>query len=183
VNFYLARHASPDPDRKDLPYHIPPGPPLSTQGLSEAGELADFLYSKEVRHFISSPLERCLTTAQIAAQRCAENVLVNPDLMEVQPGESNADISSRMCRSFEQACLDFNQDSPFAFFTHGTPIAVLLRSLGMDAEVLKHFCVFDTGNPLPPAGVWEAEQKNSGGTWEFTLVFTPSTQQNQRIPT
>ena len=43
---YLIRHATPDWTRKDIPYHLPPGPPLIEQGLAEAQALAAFLLSE-----------------------------------------------------------------------------------------------------------------------------------------
>ena len=64
---FLVRHASPDWNRPDLPYHIPPGPPLSPQGLAEAQTLASFLQTSGVQRLLTSPLERCLHTAQIVA--------------------------------------------------------------------------------------------------------------------
>ncbi len=62
---YLARHASPDWNRKDIPYHIPPGPPLTPQGRLEAAALGAFLRPAGVSTIASSPLERCQHTAQI----------------------------------------------------------------------------------------------------------------------
>ena len=63
---YLIRHATPDWSRTDLVYHLPPGPPLTAQGEAEAAKLGDFLRDMDVRHIFTSPLVRCLRTAEIA---------------------------------------------------------------------------------------------------------------------
>src|SRR5262245_53920522 len=66
---FLVRHASPDWDRKDIPYDIHPGPPLSTKGEREAEALADFLKGHGVEKVYYSPFERSAATAQIIAAR------------------------------------------------------------------------------------------------------------------
>jgi hypothetical protein len=33
--------------------------------------------------------------------------------------------------------------------------------------------MFDTTNPLPPAGAWKVEQTPGKERWNFQLVFTP----------
>src|SRR5687768_8661784 len=69
AKIYLVRHASPDWERKDIPYDIHPGPPLSPKGQQEAEAVADFLKEQGVVKLYYSPFERCTTTAQIIAAR------------------------------------------------------------------------------------------------------------------
>ena len=61
---YLARHATPDWSRTDLPYHLLPGPPLVPQGEAEAAELGRFLREAGVSRLYTSPLERARRTAE-----------------------------------------------------------------------------------------------------------------------
>ena len=41
---YLVRHATPDWSLKDIPYHLPPGPPLTSVGDKEAAEFWQRFY-------------------------------------------------------------------------------------------------------------------------------------------
>ena len=93
---YLVRHATPDWNRRDIPYHLPPGPPLTEQGVAEAQALAAFLRQAGVGFLITSPLERCQHTAQIAATQSAVEVEIDPALQELQPGETEAAVLARV---------------------------------------------------------------------------------------
>ena len=88
---YLIRHATPDWNRKDIPYHLPPGPPLVEKGEAEAGELGRFLAEVGVGHLYYSPLERCQHTAQIAGLIAGVVPIESPGLIEIQPGEKPED--------------------------------------------------------------------------------------------
>ncbi len=57
------------------------------------------------------------------------------------------------------------------FVTHGSPVKALLQILSDEKLDLTKFN-FDTGNPVPTAGVWRAEYV--GATWNLELVFTPA---------
>ena len=65
---------------------------------------------------------------------------------------------------------------PIGLVSHGSPIAFLLLTLGMEKDTLSHFRKkFDGSNPLPPAGVWAAESIEDNKIWNLNLIFTPPT--------
>ena len=64
---YLARHATPDWNRRDIRYDIAPGPDLVPQGEAEAAQLGEFLRTTGVTRIYASPLVRTRRTAEIAA--------------------------------------------------------------------------------------------------------------------
>ena len=152
-------------------YHLPPGPPLVEQGHDEARLLGDFLQRAGVRRLFTSPLERCQATAEIAAGRGNLAVQVDEGLIEWQPGEDQTKVTGRMWPVFDLACRASETDGPVGLLSHGGPIAMLLLALGMDDAALARQRHFDHGNPLPPAGVWEA--KRDGEVWKLRLVFLP----------
>lgn len=174
---YLVRHASPDWTRTDIPYHIPPGPPLSAQGLSEARTTAQFLRTRGVRRVYSSPLERCLHTARLAAEAADAPLAIMDGLREWQPQESRAVVLARalpVVQGFWQELLD-GAAGPIALFTHGGPIMALLGALGIDDATMETLRIYDHRNPVPPAGVWqispaEPVDKNE---LDLRLVFVP----------
>ena len=55
---YLARHATPDWNRRDIRYDIAPGPDLVPQGEAEAAQLGEFLRTTGVTRIYASPLVR-----------------------------------------------------------------------------------------------------------------------------
>ncbi|MFN3332154.1 MAG: histidine phosphatase family protein, partial [Caldilinea sp.] len=63
---YLARHATPDWNRKDIRYDVAPGPDLVPQGEEEAIKLGEFLHAVGVTQIVASPLVRTQRTAEIA---------------------------------------------------------------------------------------------------------------------
>ena len=170
---FLIRHASPNWDMPDIPYHIPPGPPLTAAGRREASQLGDFLNQEQVRLLYSSPLERCFHTATIAASCARARVEVHPGLGELQPGESHDRILSRIWAVFEFAIRTGRSAERVGLVTHGGTISVLLQALGMEADRLKHCSIFDHANPVPPAGVWRVEQSGTLQPWELRLAFIP----------
>jgi len=174
ATLYLARHANPDWARKDLPYHLPPGPPLTQQGQQEASALGVFLKQSGVTQIYTSPLERCLVTAQIAAAvaNCAVKTL--PELIEWQPGEEYGAIRVRLCAVFQMALTTSDGGGPVALVTHGGPIGCLLKELGMDDATLEQQRTFDHRNPLPPAGAWEVSRTSPDAPWVFRLAFIPA---------
>ncbi len=173
---YLIRHATPDWTRKDIPYHLPPGPPLTEQGCAEAQALGAFLRSVGVRKLYSSPMERSLHTAQIAASLAGAQVQVDERLMEVQPGESVEALRQRLWPAFEMVCNNGAlATGPVGLVTHGGPIAALLGSLGMDAATLATYTHFDHGNPLPPAAAWQVNRPDAQSPWQWNLAFIPDT--------
>jgi broad specificity phosphatase PhoE len=171
---YLCRHATPDWTRKDLLYHLPPGPPLTTQGIEEAWMLGAFLHKMRTCQIYTSPLERCQHTAQIAGEVSAAQVDISPSLTEQAPGEEQSAIHTRLWPIFEVAHqLSVERKRPVVLLTHGGPIGVLLRALGMPEETLNQQRTFDHHNPLPPAGAWEVSRNGDHLPWELNLVFRP----------
>jgi broad specificity phosphatase PhoE len=170
---YLARHAQPDRTRTDLPYHLPPGPPLTGRGVEEAGELGDFFLRSGVRLLIASPLERCLHTARIAAEAAGAQVEIEPALSEWQPGEKAEHIRLRIWPVFEAALQRSQADGPLALVTHGGPVGVLLEALGMDRSALMRQHTYDYGNPLPTGAAWRVERPGEGSPWQLNLAFVP----------
>jgi broad specificity phosphatase PhoE len=173
---YLIRHATPDWTRYDLPYHKVPGPPLTSQGESEAEDLGAFLRQAGVRRIYTSPLERCRRTAEIAGQVAGVEVSQALGLAEWQPGESEAQVRERFLPVWETVLASGNGHGPepTALVSHGGPIAMLLADLGLEANALAHYRkLFDRNNPLPPAGVWRATRPAPDVPWELSLVYMP----------
>lgn len=173
---YLIRHATPDWSRTDLTYHLPPGPPLTPQGEDEAAQLGAFLRDAGLRHILASPLERCLRTAQIVAGMAAVSFHEEATLTEWRPEEKEPEVHERVWPTWEQAASASLQPGAVALITHGGPIAMLLKELGLDSLALDHYRkLFDRHNPLPPAGAWKATRpsSDSASAWELSLAFTP----------
>lgn len=170
MTIYLVRHATPDWSRKDLAYHLPPGPPLTDVGLDEARQAGLYLRQAGVRWLYSSPLERCLHTAQIVSGLSGAPLSMHPELIEGQPGEGRPQMRSRMRAVFEQAC---QEQGASALFSHGGPIGALLEELGMPDQELSGWQRYDHNNPVPPAGIWEASREGDRDGWQLRLVFAP----------
>lgn len=168
----FVRHATPDRARTDIPYFTPPGPPLTAQGESEAVELSAFLRAAGTRHILSSPMLRAHRTAQLAAEALGLPLTLEEGLIEWKPGENDAEVKARLWPVWESAVVLSEASGPVALVSHGGPIAVLLRELGVESATIDHYkSLFDYRNPLPPAGVWEAARPN--GVWQLRLAFTP----------
>lgn len=172
---YLIRHASPDWDRKDIPYDIPPGPPLTGKGEQEAQELGAFLQKAGVQKLYYSPLLRAAHTAQIAAAVAKIPAQEQTALAEWITGQSEAEIHARFWPLMESTIAESAQLGPLGLVTHGGPVAYLLKQLGMDpARLDRHRKMFDHRNPLPPAGVWAAQRASSAEAWDLQLIFAPA---------
>jgi broad specificity phosphatase PhoE len=176
---YLIRHATPDWNRKDIPYFVPPGPPLSDTGLEEAEMLANFFQFTELKCIYSSPFERCLKTAKTIAQKTKSALIIEPGLSEHRPDESREDVQTRLIPIFEQA-IQAAREGPVALVTHGSPIEILLDRMGLSrAELNSLKTRFDHRNPVPPAGVWEAVR--SGDEWNLSLVLDPQNARTEKL--
>jgi len=170
---YVIRHATPDWERKDLAYHLPPGPPLTEQGLSEAQALGEFLGEAGVKRLYTSPLERCQTTARIAAEINGMPWRVADGLIEWQPNDDRTAVLARVWPVFEQALQEAEVEGPVGLVTHGAPICVLLLALGMGEDTLLAQRRYDHSNPAPPGGAWLAERSRDRGHWALSLAFAP----------
>jgi len=175
---YLIRHATPDWSRTDLVYHLPPGPPLTAQGEAEAAKLGDFLRDMDVKHIFSSPLVRCLRTAEIAGAAVGLTPQEDARLAELRPNEKPAEVLARLWPAWVHAgelCLD---SGAVALVTHGGAVALLLAELGLDPkQIAQYKSTFDRSNPLPPAGAWRAVRASPDAPWSLELAFTPEAHQ------
>jgi broad specificity phosphatase PhoE len=171
---YLIRHATPDWSRTDIPYTVPPGPPLIAQGVDEAMQLGYFLREAGVGHILASPFERAAHTARIAAGVVGAPVEQDDGLAEWRPDEKADAIRVRLWPIWERARDLSQQAGPVALVTHGGPISFLLEELGLAKGVLEeHKRRFDRNNPLPPAGVWKAALPIPDAAWDLQLAFVP----------
>lgn len=169
---YLARHASPDRSRIDIPYHIPPGPELTEQGRAEAAELGAFFEQAGVRLLIASPLERTQRTAAIAAGACGAAVGTSYDIAEWRPEENEPVVLERTQRVFVTAAWESHgRGEPVGLVTHGGPILALMKALGVPAGAVNALRIYDNRNPISPAGAWRVER--SDGCLALELVFIP----------
>jgi broad specificity phosphatase PhoE len=174
TTLYLIRHATPDWNRKDIPYDIPPGPPLAEKGKHEAMQLAEFLRQEKIQKLYYSPLERAKQTAIIIAEVLQIPIDEVIGLAEWRPIESKEQFAARFLPTWEQIVEKYNGCCSIGLVTHGGPIRFILEQLGIDREILQvHRKRYDGQNPLPPAGVWKAE-KNDTDKWDLKLVFTPA---------
>jgi broad specificity phosphatase PhoE len=170
---FLARHATPDWSRTDIRYDIPPGPPLTQQGLAEARQLGFFLAQAGVKRLYASPLERTQRTASIAGEIMGVPVQTVNAIAEWQRGESTTLVLARMLPFWEELAAVGIASGPAALVSHGGPIRLLLEKLTGDPAWISTFCRrFDHNNPLPPAGVWQASDNGRGG-WALDLVYVP----------
>lgn len=180
-SLYLVRHATPDWSRTDIPYHLPPGPPLTPQGEREAAQLGEFLRDMGVTRLLHSPLERCARTAALVAEVSGATLQLDLRLAEILPQEKPADVLARIWPVWleaGQACL---AGETLALVTHGGPVSLLLAELGLTAKDLSHYqAKFDRRNPLPPAGAWRALRPAAEGAWSLDLAFTPQAEQKAK---
>ena len=80
-----------------------------------------------------------------------------------------------MSLAFDEISRESAVIGPIGLVSHGSPIAFLLLTLGMEKDSLSHLRKkFDGSNPLPPAGVWAAEWNDDNKIWNLDLIFTPS---------
>jgi broad specificity phosphatase PhoE len=178
-NLFLIRHATPDWDQKDISYYIPPGPPLSEEGMEEAMMLAEFFQLSSLHHIYTSPLERCLETARTIAHKNRVTMQIESGLSEHRPEESRSDVQKRLFPILNRV-IDEDGQEPVALVTHGSPIAIILSQLGMSPDALTDLRMrFDRHNPAPPAGVWEAVR--SGVVWKLELVFVPNNTRVEKL--
>lgn len=86
TTFFLIRHASNDLFKHTLVGRAP-GVHLNETGRNEADQLAAHLASAGINHLLSSPLERCVETAQPIAKALNLNIELAEPLKEVNFGD------------------------------------------------------------------------------------------------
>jgi broad specificity phosphatase PhoE len=174
---YLARHATPDRSRLDIPYHIPPGPELTEQGRNEAAELGAFFSRLGVIHVLASPLVRAWNTGKIASDIAGATIELNRDIAEWRPEETEKMVQDRMRRAFVYAAyLSQEQMAPVALVTHGSPVLTMLKILGLPKEISDRCRIYDSRNLIPMGGAWLARKKNA---LDLRLAFVPD---GMRLP-
>jgi broad specificity phosphatase PhoE len=175
MKIFLVRHATPDWEHNDIPYDIQPGPGLSPKGEREAESLADFLKSQGVVRLFYSPFERGARTAQIVATANGIPSVEAEGLAEwPMDTEPELHVRQRMSSVFAHAARESAELGPIGLVSHGGPIALLLLELGINQDKLAPYRkMFDTTNPLPPAGVWRVEGCPGEARLDFQLVFRP----------
>ena len=177
MKIFLIRHATPNWNRKDIPYDIFPGPLLTPKGEKEAEALAAFLKSEGVGKLYHSPFARAANTAQIisAINRipCVEESRLAEWRMQE---ETENQVRRRMKAIFDQSLAEVAGWGSIGLVSHGGPIGALLLELGIDPNELAVCRTrFDTTNPLPPAAAWQVERKDGkNSSWNFSLKFIPS---------
>lgn len=171
---YLARHASPDRTRVDIPYFFPPGPDLTETGREEAAQLGAFLRAAGEPLLVCSPLDRTLHTAAIAGGTWgAQAAAVDEDLAEWRPGEKEPSVLERMQRALTTAAQrSYERSGPVALVTHGGPLMVILKGLGAPGEAIDRCRIYDNRNPVSPAGAWRVERLD--GRLRIEMAFVPS---------
>ena len=154
---YLIRHAEPD-YAAPVPYHRPPGPALTTVGRVQAAALVPLLHGVGLERVVSSPLRRCMMTAEPLASAVDVPLVIDGDLAEGQPDETPADMTAHMLR----AVLAQVDVRIVALVGHAAPLTQLLRALTYDDVQLPP--KDRRGNHLAEAMVWGVFR--SDGRWK-----------------
>jgi broad specificity phosphatase PhoE len=171
----LARHATPDWNRHDIPYDIPPGPPLTATGEREALALGAFMHTQGIVRVYHSPLERTKRTAQLAVSVCGAELIESYAIAEWRHDEAEDAMLARVLTLYEKAAHESLAIGPIAIVTHGGPVLSTLGHLGAASAEINHYrSQFDHRNPLPPAGAWLGTRHNEAQAWNLRLVFAPN---------
>ena len=161
MQFYLVRHALPDFSAGGA-YHLPPGPPLADTGREQAVAVARLLARAPIARVVSSPLRRCLMTAEPICAQLGVDLEVDPDLGEQQPGEGPPSVAVRMMR----AVLNQSDVPGVALVSHAGPLEQLLGALVQDRLVLPPPDA--RGCRLAVASVWRVQRV--AGRWQARPV-------------
>lgn len=172
---YLARHATPDWNRKDIRYDVAPGPDLVAQGETEAAQLGEFLRRAGVLRIVASPLVRTRRTAEIAGAIAGAQVVIDDAVREYSREENDQRVFERFAPRFEALFADAGVHGPSAIITHGGPVRVMLERLGLQHDELWHYRrQFDHQNPLAPAAAWQLTRPAPTQPWQLRMAFSPT---------
>ena len=166
---YLVRHAAPD-RTSAVPYHTPPGPPLTPIGEREAEQTGAWLRGRGIERLLASPFIRTRQTGEAIARALELPIVFAEGLREGAPGEKMNQIRARTAEVLAQ--LDDSQLRRVALVSHGAPIRSLLEHTSNDRIDLKPH-VYDNGNCAPTAAVWYG-RRGEHGAWLWELAFRPS---------
>lgn len=169
---YLIRHAAPDMERSDIPYDVPPGPALTAEGEAQARRVGEYLRPLRIARLYTSHFLRAQQTAAIAADQMGLSVQIEPGIGEWHASERARDVVARVAPVLAQIRQESERDGPVCLVSHGGPIGVMLRKLGMDrAQVDEYRSTFGGSTPSPHAGIWQIT--TNGNRLEYALVFQP----------
>lgn len=166
---YLIRHAAPQ-EGTGIAYDVPPGPPLSEAGQSEARQMAEFLAGRGIQRIVHSPLDRTAMTAEALGTRLGLPVVLDVDLAEHRRGETADEVRARMQGFFAREMA--RPETVLAFVSHGSPLKLLIEWLTDGRERFVGMR-FPGHNVIPTAGVWQARGA-LGAPWEALFIFQPN---------
>ena len=148
--------------------------PLSPEGVVQAREVADYIYTKKsewsVSKVYSSPLKRAYETAKAIASRIELPVVDDLDLMEVDFGEISGLSWSEVERDHSEFLKTFRSDPFNTFYPNGESQATALlraeafmdraleENLGVGAVVVAHAAILR----VMIGRVLELEHRNEG---------------------
>lgn len=153
---YLIRHAAAD-RTSPTSYHTLPGPSLTTEGAEQAQATARLLGRAGIERVVSSPMRRCVMTAEPICRVAGVPLETDADLGEIQPDEPEAEVAVRMLRS----TLTQIGSTTIALVSHAAPIEHMMLALTHNRVLLpmpdRH------GARIVTAGVWQLVRR--GGDW------------------
>ncbi|MDQ3327102.1 MAG: histidine phosphatase family protein [Chloroflexota bacterium] len=162
---YLVRHAVVRYDTQ-VPYNVLPGPPLAEDGMVEAAETADVLEQCGIQRVISSPMRRCVMTADHIGRLLNFEPALDDDLGEVQPGEKPVEMALRLMR----AALTHGTVPALALVSHAAPLEEFMLAMTAGRVALSRpdnrGARIGTGHVwqlLQHAGTWHAQRVVAGG--------------------
>ena len=88
------------------------GFPLTQSGIQQAEKIAKFLKPLEISAIYSSPIERAINTAKIAAKSLNLKVKTDPRLIEIEMGMFSGMFYEDMFTKYGNVFLKFYQDNP-----------------------------------------------------------------------
>lgn len=160
-------------ERADIPYDIPPGPALTAEGEVQARLLGEYLLPLQIARLYSSHFLRAQQTAAIAADQVGLTVRIETGIGEWHASERARDVVARVEPILVRIRQESESEGPVCLVSHGGPIGVMLRKLGMDREQVDVYrSTFGGSTPSPHAGVWRITA--NGDRCEYALVFQPS---------
>ncbi len=171
---YLIRHAQPTSlGNATLRYDVPPGPPLSAEGRAQAAMAANFLTPHPPTVIYTSPLDRALQTAQIISAQLGVPLAIDERLAEHRREETPDQVAARVADFWRERVAN-EPPGCVALVSHGSPIKLMLTSLGEVWTADPERYRFDYGNIVPHAGIWRARCVSADShpcKWELALIF------------
>ncbi|PIP62236.1 hypothetical protein COW98_05155 [Candidatus Roizmanbacteria bacterium CG22_combo_CG10-13_8_21_14_all_35_9] len=164
MNIFLCRHTQVHNPKKII-YRRLPGYYLSKQGEMEVKEMGSFLKKYEIKEIFTSPMERCVQTAELIKETIgnpAVKIYQKDYLNEWKEGERTTDVIRRM-----RHILKDKKDNR-VYISHKDPIRVFLNKI--------------TNQPLQELERWDCPK---GSIYEITvdgkkslpkLLFVPGKQ-------